>query len=441
MAESGQAGQKNVIENLAANFKKWRRLGLFGAFAYVPVVAAFFLGGNSVYWFTTHDTVYGGSNAIAINKRFGASLLNEHVRTHQERSGAYSYDERDVDLRTLSIKNNSSTRVVGSGDVQLIMCPFPKYFIVSNYDFAFSSSNELYGSCGQIRNVTPIYPKQLSKVYFFAPKAPSIYEDSKASTNLTSGEHTFVWQLIIRVIMWLVALPLMCSGASYLTELFGGLAASTAYKLFNWTPGKLILLPLQGIAWVVSMVALGFAIFLPINLLSEYELISDYDKGPELFWSSLQLVTPASSETEKIKEARDAGKYEVAFFLEKTFVAETERIETESIGKPGLVTAKALGSLAWHALLAQKYEEALAASERALTLAPQETWIETNQAHALLLLGRETEARALYLGKKGTRLPGKVLWEDVIRDDFDALQKVPITNPSFKEIEDALQSK
>src|SRR5208337_4900888 len=58
----------------------------------------------------------------------------------------------------------------------------------------------------------------------------------------------------------------------------------------------------------------------------------------------------------------------------------------------------------------------------------------TNRAHALMFLGRDAEARALYLAHKGEPLNGKT-WEQVIADDFGLLRKAGLANPLMAAVE------
>jgi tetratricopeptide (TPR) repeat protein len=240
--------------------------------------------------------------------------------------------------------------------------------------------------------------------------------------------------------MFFAGLILTFSATSYVADFLVRVTVFVTAKIFkrNWPQRLISLVRLLFVG--LSFVGLGFIIFGSIFTLSEYELIADYDREPGLLYSSsMQLVTSPHSKGQQIGEAEESGKYEEAFLLKKVVAAETERTETESIGRPGLATATALGGVAWYALLAKRYNEALAASERAISLAPHESWIETNRAHALLLLGRIQEARTLYLERKGTKLWGSTPWADAVREDFKALRKANIESPSFAEIENALQ--
>ena len=138
----------------------------------------------------------------------------------------------------------------------------------------------------------------------------------------------------------------------------------------------------------------------------------------------------------QISELYKAGSYAEALARQRLLVAHMETIETAEAGKPGPKVADALGNLAWYALIAREFAEALAASDRARTLAADQIWTETNRAHALLFLGREPEARQIYLAHKGARLTkgSDKTWEDMVADDFEELRKRGLAHTAFDEI-------
>jgi CHAT domain-containing protein len=133
-------------------------------------------------------------------------------------------------------------------------------------------------------------------------------------------------------------------------------------------------------------------------------------------------------------------KYAEALAAQRALAEGIEKLETAKGGKPGADTAGALVGLSWHALFARANTEALAAAERALTLQPDYFMAETNHAHALLLLGRAPQADQIYLKYKGKRLdPGSdKTWDDVLVEDFYALQAAGITDAGFARIIKAL---
>ena len=95
-----------------------------------------------------------------------------------------------------------------------------------------------------------------------------------------------------------------------------------------------------------------------------------------------------------------------------------------------------IGGLAYRFVLARDFATALAAADQAISLAPDQIWLYTNRAHALMFLGRIDEARALYLKYRGQKnvQEGKS-WEAVVLEDFAELRKAGVTNPLMDEIE------
>jgi len=145
----------------------------------------------------------------------------------------------------------------------------------------------------------------------------------------------------------------------------------------------------------------------------------------------------------QIEQFAQAGKYTDALALQRRVAADTEKAETATAGAPGDKTAGELVSVAWYALLARRFNEALAASDRAHLLAPTDLAAEINRAHALLFTGRLREARAIYFAHKGRpmSLTNDQMWEDVIADDVAALTKDGIQSPILAHINAKLGGK
>jgi tetratricopeptide (TPR) repeat protein len=145
----------------------------------------------------------------------------------------------------------------------------------------------------------------------------------------------------------------------------------------------------------------------------------------------------------QVEQLDRAGKHLQALTLQHRLAAEIEKAETASAGRPGAKTVDALVSVAWHALLARDFKQALAASNRAHDLAPNNLSVEIDRAHALLLLGRPREARAIYLAHKGKpiSLTSDQIWEDIIAGDIDSLHKAGINEPALEAINRTLGGK
>jgi tetratricopeptide (TPR) repeat protein len=139
-----------------------------------------------------------------------------------------------------------------------------------------------------------------------------------------------------------------------------------------------------------------------------------------------------------------ASDYANALKDDETNVEITTLDETSSKGQPGRNTAVALGNLAWSAVVARSYSEALDAAERATSLAPDLLWLKGNLAHALLFAGRIDEAKQIYLANKGKVLRGNELWDSAIHNDFAFLRAAGVLEPavgsSMADIDLALTS-
>ena len=149
------------------------------------------------------------------------------------------------------------------------------------------------------------------------------------------------------------------------------------------------------------------------------------------------------SDRNAIDEARRSGRYADALGLEEGLARAIEADEIWSAGKPGPLTAGVLGNVSWDALFAHEFPRALAAAERAHLLDPDLLWLEINHAHALMLLNRSDEARALYLSHKNEPLHDNdnKTWGQAIAEDFAELRKAGLVNPLMEDVEAALAAK
>jgi tetratricopeptide (TPR) repeat protein len=101
-----------------------------------------------------------------------------------------------------------------------------------------------------------------------------------------------------------------------------------------------------------------------------------------------------------------------------------------------------IGALADRFILVRAFDKGLAAADEAIALAPDQLWISSSRAHALMFLDRVDEARALYLHYRGTpKVVGDKSWETVVLDDFADLRKAGLTHPLMDEIEQQFSGK
>ncbi|HEX5070073.1 MAG TPA: hypothetical protein VFV78_07640, partial [Vicinamibacterales bacterium] len=100
-------------------------------------------------------------------------------------------------------------------------------------------------------------------------------------------------------------------------------------------------------------------------------------------------------------------------------------------------------SLSWYQLFARDFTGTLASAEEGHKLDPDDLYLETNRAHALLFLGRVNEAEAVYRAHLGKKLSAtsNLIWEAAILQDFDDLEKAGITSPNMARIKKIMGSK
>jgi TPR repeat protein len=141
-----------------------------------------------------------------------------------------------------------------------------------------------------------------------------------------------------------------------------------------------------------------------------------------------------------IEEAETAGRYDEALRLAEVLETKVEAVETKSEGRPGVQTAKALSTVTWLALFAKDFTKALTIADRDHALLPNNLAIETNRAHALMFVGHDGEAKALYLAHKGDPVSeaNNRLWEQLILQDFAKFRKAGLTHPMMADIEKEL---
>ena len=142
-------------------------------------------------------------------------------------------------------------------------------------------------------------------------------------------------------------------------------------------------------------------------------------------------------EIQQVEAAHKTANYAEALKLAEAHVAATEAEEIKNDSKAGKDTGSALANLSWEALFARDFNKAYDAATRSIKLIPSDSVPITNQAHALMLLGRTEEAKGIYLTHKGESLQGKT-WEKVISEDFAKLREAGITHPMMAEIERTL---
>jgi tetratricopeptide (TPR) repeat protein len=130
--------------------------------------------------------------------------------------------------------------------------------------------------------------------------------------------------------------------------------------------------------------------------------------------------------------ARIPGVDDDAALRSKACAVTQATIDALTDEKMAPMRASLLTSLSWFQLVSKDFAAALATTER--YKGPDYLPIETNRAHALLLLGRMRDARAIYLKYVGQDVMGSGPWEKIILQDFDSLEKKGLGTPEMAKI-------
>jgi hypothetical protein len=139
----------------------------------------------------------------------------------------------------------------------------------------------------------------------------------------------------------------------------------------------------------------------------------------------------------EVKDLHDKGNFPFAFSAAQKLGDAAESFETKQGGTVGPVTANALVLLAWEGLFAQRYADSLVAAERSIKLNPRNLLPIVMQAHALMFLGRDQQAKAIYLAHKNDVLRDKP-WKLAIAEDFAALRSANLKRPLMEDVQAAL---
>jgi tetratricopeptide (TPR) repeat protein len=145
------------------------------------------------------------------------------------------------------------------------------------------------------------------------------------------------------------------------------------------------------------------------------------------------LYRRAGAISEHTRDSHEAklSDYREASALVRELQKGSDRKETKEILINSLV------GISLNALFVRQDEEALAAAEEALELAPGDMRIMLNKAHALMYLERIDEALAIYEKHKGKALLSET-WEKSIVEHFAELKAAGRAHPVMDRVIDEM---
>jgi molecular chaperone GrpE len=156
---------------------------------------------------------------------------------------------------------------------------------------------------------------------------------------------------------------------------------------------------------------------------------------------SAKAIEQAHKRNKAVNDAFDSKNYEEAARLQEKIAAAVRRIETAAEGKPGDGTLGALLSLSWYQLFTGQYDTVIATADQAAAISKDYISIDTNRAHALMLMGSTDEASVIYNKHRGKETQNKKTWDSEVLDDFAEMEQANIKHPLMGEIRSAWASK
>jgi hypothetical protein len=186
------------------------------------------------------------------------------------------------------------------------------------------------------------------------------------------------------------------------------------------------------------------ALSLPPNGIVEMEsdkaFASELPIVNETFSKGFRADSEREYLSDLIAEADKKSDWKAAVSAQKSLVElVNEQAQNEQERKETLPSQYL--NLSWYQLEAKDFDGALVSAEAGLKLDPDNLSLETNQAHALLFLGKIEEAEQIYRKNIGKTvdLNGKQSWEQVVLEDFDKFEKDGLSSPEFDRVRKILK--
>ncbi|MGB5024862.1 MAG: tetratricopeptide repeat protein [Saprospiraceae bacterium] len=182
----------------------------------------------------------------------------------------------------------------------------------------------------------------------------------------------------------------------------------------------------------------------PVRSEKADEIQKDLKKLKLEFSGQMSLIKNAMKEIQILNDERKKVEGNTAKSeIQSRIVSKLE--EVYQLGDVGLkdilktTLAKECGNLSWYAIFDRKFELAEVSARRALALDSNQTWVNTNLAHSLILIGKVEEGKALYDQYKNTKHTDGRLMRLIFLADIDELEKAGISNPAWKEVRKILK--
>jgi tetratricopeptide (TPR) repeat protein len=166
------------------------------------------------------------------------------------------------------------------------------------------------------------------------------------------------------------------------------------------------------------------------------QFFKDFDESVFQFLQQIERLSALvkANETEKDPHQKVQRQQEIISIL-----SEIEKVMPGNKELANLMTKK-YGSLAWYQLFVQQFAEAEQSARMGLTKDPNEEWINTNLALALLYQSKWEAAKQIYESLKDKPY-GDSTYRATFLEDLAALEKEGITHPDVAKARKLLENK
>lgn len=156
------------------------------------------------------------------------------------------------------------------------------------------------------------------------------------------------------------------------------------------------------------------------------KISEDHDFNTKVL--GLELLARINGKSVQKKELQESTMYykEIVKIIDREY----NRIPSDNDLREKL--ANNLGGLSFSLLKVGSFNEALQASNRAIDLEPDEIWLKTNKAHALLFLDIKHDAIQIYSKYKNDKAFENKTFKEATFEDFDIFQKLGLPDEKMQ---------
>jgi tetratricopeptide (TPR) repeat protein len=176
-----------------------------------------------------------------------------------------------------------------------------------------------------------------------------------------------------------------------------------------------------------------------VRMFEDRRILSDPHLVSERYVNGVRVRQDGTLKLKLAESAREKN-WKNAVIIQQQIVADRTQMFPGDAERRAVLPGEYV-NLSWYQLFSRDFQGALNSVKAGLAIEPRDMMLQTNRAHALLLLNREAEAFEVYRQYIGKRFDsGDRSWEDVILKDLTDLEKEGVTHPRFADVRALMRS-